>query len=226
MKKFVSVGNFAKIDTDRKRRTGIPEIIFCEGKTTDQILKISKEFSKHSDKVILTKATKDIFNRLKKQFSTVDFFDEARIIVVRKTQKRENYLGNIGILTAGTADIPVAEEARVIAEELGCKTFTAYDVGVAGVHRLTTTLRRLLKKKIDVMIVVAGMEGALPSLVSGMVDMPILAVPTSVSHGSGIKGLSALLSMLNTCSPGIATFNIDNGIGAAAFAIRLLRRMK
>jgi len=209
---FKDIG-FAKIDNHRSLRQGFAEVIYCEGKTKEQILMIVENV-KQKHNVILTKANKSIYDLLKNNFEKVDYDDLARIIIVNKKNQKKK--GLILILTAGTSDIPVAEEAAVIAEVMGNRVEKVFDVGVAGIHRLFSN-----KKKIDkanVLIVVAGMEGALASVVSGITDKPIIAVPTSVGYGANFEGLSALLAMLNCCSPGVTVVNIDNGFGAGYFA--------
>lgn len=212
---------FAKIDHHRIHRKGFPEVIYCEGKTPQQVAKIAKRISQNSHDVLATRADKKAYLAVKKVLNKAKYFKEARIITVKKTRDSRLATGDVAIITAGTSDQPVAEEAAVTAEFLGLKTQRFYDVGVAGIHRLFKNMEQIQKAK--VIIVIAGMEGALPSVVGGLVDKPVIAVPTSVGYGSSFKGLAALLTMLNSCSPGVAVVNIDNGFGAAVMAYTILK---
>jgi NCAIR mutase (PurE)-related protein len=204
---------FAKIDTHRSLRKGFPEVIFCEGKTLEQIQKIVKKTKK--SEFMAARASRKVFNAIKKVIPGVTYFEKARVVSL-KPKKRPISSKSILVITAGTADIPVAEEAAVTAELMGNRVERLYDVGVAGIHRILDHRDKI--SKASVLIVVAGMEGALPSVVAGLVDKPVIAVPTSVGYGSNFEGLSALLTMLNSCSPGISVVNIDNGFGAGYFA--------
>ncbi len=205
---------FAKLDTDRRRRRGFSEVVYCPGKDREHLKKIAAQFLRSGQDLLLTKLEKPVFSYLKKSFPKLKYNAVARLgyIVKPKTCKS----GPVAVVSAGTCDIPVAEEAAATLEALGSRAERLYDVGVAGVHRLMSNLETLRKAR--VIIVVAGMEGALASLVSGLVDVPVVAVPTSCGYGSNFSGLSALLTMLNSCSPGIVTVNIDNGFGAGYFA--------
>ncbi len=208
---------FAKIDTHRSLRRGFHETIFCEGKTIEQIKKIVAKTKK--SEIMAARASPQVFKAIKKIIPEAVYFEKARIVAVPprppKLQRRRAQK-TILIITAGTADIPVAEEAAVTAELMGNKVDRLYDVGVAGIHRLLDHHEEL--SKASVLIVVAGMEGALPSVVGGLVDKPVIAVPTSIGYGASFEGLAALLSMLNSCAPGITVVNIDNGFGAGYFA--------
>jgi len=206
---------FAKIDTHRALRKGFPETVFCKGKTTYQILKILDSMSKHNHSVLATKADKKIYSAVKKIYPDAEYNDLAKTIVVKK-EKIKPKKGKILIITAGTSDIPVAEEAVVTAELMGNNVEKAYDVGVAGVHRLFDIKDKIFEA--DVTIVVAGMEGALASIVGGLTSKPVIAVPTSVGYGASFKGIAPLLTMMNTCSEGVVVVNIDNGFGAGYFA--------
>jgi len=206
---------FAKIDTHRALRKGFPETVFCKGKTTYQILKILDSMSKHNHSVLATKADKKIYSAVKKIYPDAKYNDLAKTIVVKK-EKIKPKKGKILIITAGTSDIPVAEEAVVTAELMGNNVDKAYDVGVAGVHRLFDIKDKIFEA--DVIIVVAGMEGALASIVGGLTSKPVIAVPTSVGYGASFKGIAPLLTMMNTCSEGVVVVNIDNGFGAGYFA--------
>ncbi|MDD4910024.1 MAG: nickel pincer cofactor biosynthesis protein LarB [Candidatus Omnitrophica bacterium] len=210
---FRDIG-FAKVDIDRHRRRGFPEVIFCQGKTAGQIKAIAEEILRDKQPLLLTRIAEDTFVYLKRQFPKLNYNKEARAAYYIAVKKKKR--GPAVIVTAGTSDIPVAEEARVTLELSGVKAKRIYDCGVAGLHRIRPYIGSLRRAK--VIIVVAGMEGALASIVSGMVSCPVIAVPTSVGYGSSFKGLSALLTMLNSCSPGVAVMNIDNGFGAGYFA--------
>ncbi len=209
---------FAKLDHHRHLRKGFPEVIYCEGKTTKQIVEIAKRLSKNSKGILATRADKKLFSAVKKAQRGAKYHDKARIITIKNRDERREMRGEkkILVVTAGTADIPVAEEAAITAEFLGNRVERLYDVGVAGIHRLFKNMKKLMAA--DVLIVIAGMEGALASVVAGLVDKPVIAVPTSVGYGASFKGLSALLTMLNSCSPGVAVVNIDNGFGAGCMA--------
>ena len=207
--------DFAKIDTHRSLRKGFPETVFCQGKTISKILKIIEEMSKNNNSVLATKANKKIFDAVKRQHPEAEYNELAKTIVIRK-EKLKPKKGKILIITAGTSDIPIAEEAVVTAEIMGNKVEKAYDVGVAGVHRLFDIKDKIFNA--NVIIVVAGMEGALASIVGGLAARPVIAVPTSVGYGASFKGIAPLLTMMNSCAEGIIVVNIDNGFGAGYFA--------
>ncbi len=206
--------SFAMVDHHRHLRLGVPEVIFGSGKTEKQVIEIARAMYKTSKCFLITRATDRIFKSLK--IKGAKFHPLSGVIAVGGQKKGS---GNLLVLAAGTSDIPVAEEAAVTAAFLGSKVATVYDVGVAGLHRLMDRTEEL--KKARVMIVVAGMEGALPSVVGGMTDKPIIAVPTSIGYGTSFSGLTALFAMLNSCVPGIAVMNIDNGFGAGCLAHRI-----
>lgn len=210
---FEDVG-FAKIDHHRTLRCGFPEVIYCPGKTAEQIAGIFEKLAQTGQNVIATRADGFLYDDVQRitKLDGLRYERDARMIVLEQ-KPIENPVGNIVIVTAGTADIPVAEEARVTAHMLGQKVELVCDVGVAGLHRLLGHLEMI--RKANVLIVVAGMEGALASVVGGLVDCPVIAVPTSVGYGSCFEGLSALLTMLNSCASGVTVVNIDNGFGAA-----------
>jgi len=206
---------FAKVDSDRAKRRGFPEVIYTPGKTRQQLTEISREIISAKQLLLLTKIDGDTYSYLKKSFPGLEYNPSARMAYLkRKSGLRKK--GSVLIVTAGTSDMPIAEEAAVTLEVSGCKVQRLYDVGVAGVHKIMD--KRALLRKAKVIIVVAGMEGALASVVSGLVSCPVIAVPTSVGYGASFKGLSALLTMLNCCSPGVAVVNIDNGFGAGYLA--------
>lgn len=207
---------FAKLDSHRDLRRGFPEVILCLGKPPERIVEIVRRMSEAHALVLATRASPDVYRRLRKALDgkRVTYHEKARIVSIGTPPKATR--GSVLIVTAGTADIPVAEEAGVTAELMGCKVTRLYDVGVAGVHRVLD--RRDLLRKAKVIVVVAGMEGALPSVVAGLVQVPVIAVPTSVGYGASFDGLAALLGMMNSCAPGVGVVNIDNGFGAGYLA--------
>ncbi len=215
-KGFIDLG-FAKLDTVRELRQGVPEVVMCEGKSAEQLIKIMRELSATSELVIATRANSEIYAAVKGELKGARFHKQARIISLG--EPREKRGGKILILTAGTSDIRVAEEAAVTAELLGNEVVREYDVGAAGIHRLIAQLEKLLAA--NVLIVVAGMDGVLPSIVGGLIEKPVIAVPTSVGYGASFQGLSALLTMLNSCAPGVAVVNIDIGFGAGVLASKI-----
>ena len=206
---------FAKIDTHRALRKGFPETLFCQGKTTSQILKILESMAKRDHSILATKADKKIFTAVKKAYPEAEYNELAKTIVIKREQLKPKK-GKILVITAGTSDIPVAEEAIVTAELMGNTVEKAYDVGVAGVHRLFDIKDKIFDA--NVLIVAAGMEGALASIVGGLAASPVIAVPTSVGYGASFKGIAPLLTMMNTCAEGVVVVNIDNGFGAGYFA--------
>ena len=215
MKGFIDLG-FAKVDIARPARCGLPEVIYCPGKTPEQINKIGRQILKSNKFLVLTKLEKKLYLKLKKVFAGLKYIPQAHLAYL---VKKKNFLpkkGAVLVMTAGTSDIPVAEEAVAILEILRNKVSRLYDVGVAGAHRLLGHIQII--RKASVIIVIAGMEGALASMVSGLVRTPVIAVPTSCGYGANFKGLAALLTMLNCCAPGVVVVNIDNGFGAGFFA--------
>jgi NCAIR mutase (PurE)-related protein len=210
---------FAQVDTHRSLRHGVPETVFCQGKTPEQVVVILRRLAESHDNVLATRA--DATHRAAVAESGLhhQLHAEARIIVVNPVPTPG--VGLIAVVSAGTSDWPVAEEAVVTAETLGNRVERVYDCGVAGLHRLVPHLDRL--NEANAIVVVAGMEGALPSVVGGLVDRPVIAVPTSVGYGASFGGLTALLAMLNSCAPGVSVVNIDNGYGAAAQASQINR---
>ncbi len=205
---------YARLDHHRALRRGFPEVVFCQGKTTEQSVEIIKRLSEKNSRVLATRADREVYERVLEFLPDARYNELARTISVVKD--RIDPVGHILVISAGTADLPVAEEAIETASIMGNRVERLYDVGVAGLHRLLGSIDRINEAK--VLIVVAGMEGALPSVVAGLVDKPVIAVPTSAGYGANFKGLSALLTMLNSCSPGIAVVNIDNGFGAGYLA--------
>ena len=206
--------SFAKIDHHRHIRQGIPEVIFAQGKETAEVVRIARALYRKSQRFLITRASEEIFKKLR--IKDARYHSQSRAISAKKKGSQK---GHVLVLSAGTSDIPVAEEAAVTAGFLGSKAETVYDIGVAGIHRLLDISDVL--SSASVIIVVAGMEGALPSVVGGLVDKPLIAVPTSVGYGTHLSGFTALLAMLNSCVPGIAVMNIDNGFGAGCLAHRI-----
>ncbi|MBK5246219.1 MAG: nickel pincer cofactor biosynthesis protein LarB [Peptostreptococcaceae bacterium] len=206
---------FVNIDQHRTIRTGYPEAVFCQGKTSEQIAIIIAKLVGTNDSVIGSRATKENYEAVLEVVEDAVYYEEARMIVVNRNPKPKSEK-IIAIVTAGTADIPVAEEAAITAIMLGNQVDRIYDVGVAGIHRLFAKLDRI--RAANVVIVIAGMEGALASVVGGLVETPVIGVPTSIGYGANLGGISALLSMLNSCANGVGIVNIDNGFGAAYLA--------
>jgi NCAIR mutase (PurE)-related protein len=202
---------FARLDTHRALRKGFPEVIFCPGKTTEQITAIFERMAMHEGRVMAARMPPDVAEAVRRKFPEAVYHPEARILVLGGDAPRTGK-GTVLVVSAGTADIPVAEEAAVTAETLGSKVERLFDVGVAGIHRLLD--RREILFSANVLVVVAGMDGALPSVVAGLVSRPVIAVPTSVGYGASFGGVAALLTMLNSCAPGVTVVNIDNGFGA------------
>jgi hypothetical protein len=219
-KGFCDLG-FAKIDTDRKKRKGFAEVVYCPGKDRLHLKKITKKIIDSKEDLLLTKLDKATFTFLKKTIPFLKYNPLAKIGYYLSKPKTLSK-GLVLVVSAGTADIPVAEEAAQTLLVMGNRVHRLYDVGVAGVHRLMSHIDKL--RQAQVIVVVAGMEGALASLVSGLVKAPIVAVPTSCGYGSSFSGLAALLSMLNGCSPGVSVVNIDNGFGAGYFASLINKR--
>ncbi len=207
---------FAKIDHHRALRKGFPEVVFCQNKTANQVVEIVKKLAKNNSNVIATRATQEMFKEVKNHIKNAQYNKISKIITINNDRNKNLKKGKILVLSAGTSDINVAEEAAVTAHAMGNNVERLYDVGVAGIHRLLNNKAKLADA--NVLIVVAGMDGVLPSVVSGLFEKPIIAVPTSVGYGASFKGIAPLLTMLNCCSPGVVVVNIDNGFGAGYFA--------
>ena len=207
---------FARVDHHRALRRGFPEVIFGEGKRADQITEIIKAMLTQGANVLVTRVDADKAKAVQKKIKDAVYHDVARTLTVRQQKTSEDAQGLVIVLAAGTSDIAVAEEAAITAEMVGSRVERLFDVGVAGLHRLLDHYQQI--REASVLVVVAGMEGALPSVVGGMVNKPIIAVPTSVGYGVSFNGLAALLAMLNSCAPGVAVVNIDNGFGAGYLA--------
>ncbi|MDD1769065.1 MAG: nickel pincer cofactor biosynthesis protein LarB [Methanomassiliicoccales archaeon] len=221
------IGNHTVFDHAREARRGIPEIILGNTKTPEDVVDIVRHVLEDRELVIVSRASPLHYKAIKKGIGAkgVKWVEKACMVVVDR-RIIVKVTGRIGILTAGTSDISVAEEAKVVAEAMGCEVITAFDVGIAAFHRFMDPLACMLEKECDALIVVAGMEGALPSVISSLADVPVIGVPTSVGYGMGGEGTAALLSMLQTCSPGLVVVNIDNGVGAGATAALISRRCR
>lgn len=212
---------FAQLDHHRALRLGFPEVIFAQGKTIEQLSEIAKKIVEKGSRLLITRATVEQYEAVRQKVPDAKYNELARVIYSKKPKKLEGK-GLILIVAAGTSDLPVAEEARITAEMMANEVVCIYDVGVAGIHRLLDKIDVLQRAR--VIIVVAGMEGALASVVGGLVDKPIIAVPTSIGYGASFKGLTALLAMLNSCAPNVVVVNIDNGFGAG-FVASLINRL-
>lgn len=220
--------DIAQLDIKRNERAGFPEAIFAPSKDYDDLLLIIKKYLEaNDDDLIITKLSPERYGKIIEDVGENSFiFDynkRAQILVIRKEISKKEPIAKIGIITAGTSDINIAEEAKVIVEEGGCEAITSYDIGVAGIHRLFPQIAHMVREGVKVFIVCAGMEGALPSVVAGLVDVPVIGVPTSVGYGVGEGGRVALDAMLQSCAPGIAVVNIDNGFGAGVFALTIVK---
>lgn len=212
---------FAKVDYHRNLRQGFSEVIYCAGKTTEQVVAIAEKLSEHGGgNILATRAKPKVYKAVLERIPDAEYHSLARTIMIRRGKQEER--GNILVLSAGTSDLPVAEEAAITAEMMGNHVERVYDTGVAGIHRLLSQTEKLRYAR--VIIVVAGMEGALASVVGGLVDKPVIAVPTSVGYGASFGGLAALLAMLNSCASGVSVVNIDNGFGAG-YQASLINRL-
>ena len=228
-KRIKEIEDIAKLDIYRDKRCGIPEVILAEGKEPKWVVELLTGMVKERGIAIASRVDKECLREIKRKYPRnfrLKYYEKARMVVISKAgYKFEMGNGRVGLIAAGTADIPVAEEARCTTELLGCKVITAYDVGIAGMHRLFAPLEKMLKEKVACIVVVAGMEGALPTVVKSLVDIPVIGVPTSVGYGYGGKGESALMTMLQSCSPGLVVVNIDNGFGAGCAASLIVRQL-
>jgi len=213
--------DFAKIDHHRALRVGMPEVVFGQGKTPAQMAQIFSRLARHAGNILATRASREQFSAVRKKVRKAEYRELARAIVLVRDQQKYGK-GTIAVVSAGTSDIPVAEEAVVTAEVMGSDVEHLYDVGVAGIHRLLANRGALTRAR--VIIVCAGMEGALPSVVGGMVGVPVIAVPTSVGYGAAFKGVAALLGMMNSCASNVTVVNIDNGFGAG-YVASLINRL-
>lgn len=212
--------DFAKVDTHRLLRKGYPETIFCEGKTPDQVASIALRMHTHGQNVLGTRCSQEAYEAVQAQLPEIEYHENARVFTITREPPPQSS-GTIALVCAGTSDIPVAEEAAITCQALGSPVDRIYDVGVAGLHRLLDQRKRL--EEATVIIVCAGMEGALPSVVAGLVSTFVIAVPTSIGYGASLNGIAALLGMLNSCATGLTVVNIDNGFGAAVAACTINR---
>lgn len=220
MNKYIDL-DFAKLDIERQKRRGCSEAVFCECKTTEQLIKIFSEFNKQGQNVLGTRATKEQAEALQEEFKGIKYNQEAGTITLINNPIEK--IGEVAICTGGTGDIPVAEEAAETAMFYGSNISKYYDIGVAGIHRLFDKIDNI--RKANVIIAAAGMEGALGGIITGLVDIPVIAVPTSVGYGTSLKGVSALLTMLNSCAEGMTVVNIDNGFNAGYSAAQINRKI-
>jgi len=222
------INDIAKLDIYRDKKCGIPEVILAEGKEPKWVVELLNGMARERGIAIASRVDKECLREIKRKYPRnfrLKYYEKARMAMLSKPryqQKKRNV--KVGLLAAGTADIPVAEETKCTMKLFGCKVITAYDVGIAGMHRLFVPLERMLKEKVACIVVVAGMEGALPTIVKGLVDVPVIGVPTSTGYGYGGKGESALMTMLQSCSPGLVVVNIDNGFGAGCAAALIAKQ--
>ncbi len=220
------IEEFAKLDVGRRLRRGIPEVIFAESKQLENLQKIILKATRRSEFVLVSRIKQDYYKKIllfskRNKIKSKVGKNTTSVLFYKKLHPSD---GKVGILTAGTSDIGVAEESRLMCEAMGCKCITSYDVGIAGLHRVFPMIKKMIQEDVDAIIVVAGMEGALASIVSSLVDIPVIGVPSSVGYGYGEKGIAALASMLQSCTLGLSVVNIDNGIGAGAFAANVANR--
>ncbi len=223
------IRELAKLDIGRAHRTGVPEVILAEGKDSGMVAEAVTSLVKESGYALVTRLNQKQLAAIRKKVPDsfeIESSSLARAALIKKKGHVFPELGKVGVLAAGTADVPVAEEAALAARVMGCKVVKSYDVGVAGIHRLFEPLERMVAEGVSAIVVVAGMEGTLPSIVSSLVDVPVIGVPTSIGYGVGLGGIGALVTMLQTCSPKLAVMNIDNGFGAGVFAASVARRAK
>ncbi len=227
---FIEEG--VKLDTGRHIRKGIPEVIYAEKKDPETIKDIISKFMEKNPVLLLSRVLSKHLNVIKENFDTKydlyinPTYEPYTVTITTKNYDFPEISGNIGILTAGTSDIPLAEEVKAISKLMGINTIQFYDVGIAGVHRLFSPLKEMIKQQVRVIVVIAGMEGALPTIVSGLVNIPVIGVPASTGYGYGGKGEGALMTMLQSCSPGLVVVNIDNGINAGATASLIAKQYK
>ena len=223
------IADLAKLDIKRAHRIGIPEAILGEGKDASAAARMAIAMARESGYALVTRAKGGQIRKLRTMLPRgfeLECNERAKTVVVKRKGFAFKKIGRIGVLAAGTADVGVAEEAAVAARVMGCEVLKSYDVGVAGIHRLFEPLKRMLEKGVSALIVVAGMEGSLPSVVASLVDVPVIGVPTSTGYGVGMDGLGALVTMLQSCSPKVAVVNIENGYGAGVFAASIARQAR
>ena len=217
-----------RADVGRESRKGVPEVILADRKRTEDALAATPALLDARGRAILSRVPEELETRLRAEHADcrVEAYDAARMLVLKRPTFEPPPAGGIvGVLTAGTSDVPTAQEAEVVAREMGCRVIAAYDVGVAGIHRLAAPLRQFRAEAVDVIVVAAGMDGALPSVVSGLVDVPVIGLPTPIGYGLGANGVAALMTMLQSCAPGLTVVNIGNGVGAGATAALTANRV-
>ena len=224
----VGEGGAVRPDVRREDRKGIPEVIMADRKRPADVLAATRAFLAARDRAILSRVPESVVELLRSELTDVqvrEYPSSGMLVVKRPSFAVQSTGGTVAVLTAGSSDIPVAEEAQVVAAEMGCTVFASYDVGVAGIHRLAAPLRQIRERGADVVIVAAGMDGALPSVVSGLVDVPVIGLPTPIGYGLGGGGVAALMTMLQSCAPGLTVVNIGNGVGAGATAALIANRV-
>mgnify|MGYP005837076369 CR=1 FL=1 len=226
---ILEIDDLVKFDIGRELRKGVPEVIYGRGKRPEDLVKIVTRVLSQKTYILITQANEEQIALLKKQTAQnfkLEIFEKSGTIRISQEEELFQKIGGkMGIITAGTSDIPVAEEAKVIAESMGCEVFTSYDVGIAGLHRVFPPLRKMIEAEVDCIVVIAGMEGTLPSIVASLVNVPVIGVPTSTGYGLGEKGFGALITMLQSCVAGLCVVNIDNGFGAGATAALMANRV-
>ena len=221
------IEGIVKLDVGREQRRKIPEVILAEYKDTKTLLQIIKRKISDTDKVILSRVKEEQFEeimKMKKDYNIISSSNK-RIVVIKKNMK-EKKVGKVGIVAAGTSDIPLAEEVKILTEEFGCNTKLIVDSGISGIHRTFSAAKKMIQEDVDVVVAIAGMEGILPIILSTLMDIPVIGLPASIGYGLGGNGITALLTMLQTCTPGLTVVNIDNSVGAAAAAALIARRRK
>lgn len=225
---IAKIENMGIIDTHRENRTGVPEVIFGESKTDGELTALIKKFIEKRGRCIVTRLTSDRMTKISSELDDVEIEKNEKagaMVIYKNGQNIQKTGGRVAILCAGTSDIGKAEEAALISKEMGCEVITFYDIGVAGIHRMIPAIEGIIKKDVDAVVVAAGMEGALPSVVAGLVNIPVVGLPISTGYGEGGRGKAALYSMLQSCSPGLAPVNIDNGFGAGVMASMIANRV-
>ncbi|GCC11119.1 N5-carboxyaminoimidazole ribonucleotide mutase [archaeon] len=223
------IGDFGVVDITRENRAGIPEVVYGENKSKEQLNRIVDDILKNNGRCIITKLNEDKIDLIELGFEKryiVEVFRDAGVVVIKDKDFRLLSGGKIAVISAGTSDVPVAREAEVMAREMGCEVYSYFDIGVAGIHRLFPAIRDIIENDVDSVVVAAGMEGALPSVVAGLIDIPVIGLPVSSGYGFHGKGETALFSMLQSCSPGLSVMNIDNGFGAGVFAALVANRVE
>ncbi|MCD6130545.1 MAG: nickel pincer cofactor biosynthesis protein LarB [Candidatus Hydrothermae bacterium] len=225
LKLLYEEGESFLLDLERENRIGFPEVVLGEGKTLEHLIDIIEKILEKRDIVFVSNVTPEQETIIREKFSDFEIKKAGRLIAIKKGNPNYKISGAVGIITAGTSDMPYAEECALLLEELGVNVLKSYDAGVAGIHRPFLALKQM-KKRVDLLIIFAGMEGVLPTLIASLTDLPIIAVPTPVGYGFGSQGVGALTTMLQTCVPGILVVNIGNSIGAAAGAVRILKAIR